>query len=144
MTYKADNMKCNGCGKEFEGRIDARYCSSTCRVRAHRGFKPEITTNNTPVEAPSEIKRHISVPKINIPNIRLSIELLEIPGLYSRKLAKTTDSIHITITLNNGRKHGCNGEAPHPQRGDRYKPYPTSPPQNFSNTTSRRNLRNHD
>ena len=29
-------MKCIVCGKEFEGRADAKYCSVTCRSKAHR------------------------------------------------------------------------------------------------------------
>lgn len=28
--------ECEGCGDEFEGRTDARYCSSACRQRAYR------------------------------------------------------------------------------------------------------------
>jgi len=29
-------MKCVVCGKEFDGRSDARFCSSTCRSRRNR------------------------------------------------------------------------------------------------------------
>lgn len=30
---------CESCGKPFPGKATARYCSSTCRVRAHRNGK---------------------------------------------------------------------------------------------------------
>ena len=38
-------MLCSTCGKEFEGRSDARYCSAKCRVYAKRN-KP-VTDNVT-------------------------------------------------------------------------------------------------
>lgn len=46
-------MKCNVCGKEFEGRADAKYCSSACRVKASRSTKAQIATT-TPPEIPFE------------------------------------------------------------------------------------------
>jgi len=29
-------MTCSICGKEFEGRSDAKFCSGACRIKAHR------------------------------------------------------------------------------------------------------------
>ena len=38
-------MKCTVCNDEFEGRSDARYCSSTCRSKANRATD-NIATDN--------------------------------------------------------------------------------------------------
>lgn len=49
-------MKCNVCGKEFEGRSDAKYCSSNCRVKASRqdkgGGSPKISPPKKEIEVP--------------------------------------------------------------------------------------------
>lgn len=36
-------MECRQCGKEFEGRSDARYCSAKCRVTANRAKAESVT-----------------------------------------------------------------------------------------------------
>ena len=41
---------CEVCGNAFEGRADARYCSATCRSRAHRGETPTETKSRFTIE----------------------------------------------------------------------------------------------
>ena len=36
-------MRCEQCNNEFEGRADARFCSSTCRSRHSRATDNEIS-----------------------------------------------------------------------------------------------------
>lgn len=39
-------MKCIICNKDFEGRVDAKYCSTTCRVKANRATKQKGGVEN--------------------------------------------------------------------------------------------------
>lgn len=43
-------MKCINCGIEFEGRIDAKYCSPRCRKEASR--KASVVTDNVTLSEP--------------------------------------------------------------------------------------------
>jgi len=43
-------MKCVQCSKEFEGRSDAMYCSSGCRLKHHRETDKSETDNVTVIE----------------------------------------------------------------------------------------------
>jgi hypothetical protein len=36
-------MICAECGRQFEGRADGKYCSATCRQRAHRSRVTDVT-----------------------------------------------------------------------------------------------------
>jgi hypothetical protein len=38
---------CPGCGRVVSGRADARYCSTNCRVTAHRRSKRDDEPTNT-------------------------------------------------------------------------------------------------
>ena len=39
-------MKCSVCNTEFEGRSDAKYCSSKCRVAANRNKDVELSVTS--------------------------------------------------------------------------------------------------
>lgn len=52
-------MQCIVCGDEFEGRKDAKYCSSKCRVKASRdkgGSENNIPQKNMEVKTKASTK----------------------------------------------------------------------------------------
>jgi hypothetical protein len=36
-------IKCSVCGESFEGRVDAKYCSSTCRSKGNRATDNKLS-----------------------------------------------------------------------------------------------------
>lgn len=51
-------MKCHTCGKEFEGRADARYCSAACRKKASRAKESDFSeTMRDPEKAKAVIEK---------------------------------------------------------------------------------------
>lgn len=65
--------KCNQCGVEFEGRADARFCSTKCRVSHLRGTIPlatekqlERSSKTAAVKAEQSVEDNPELPKIEV------------------------------------------------------------------------------
>lgn len=54
---KHDGLICQQCGKEFSGRIDAKYCSGVCRKAAHRRVEQIRDMALTAIGAIRDMKR---------------------------------------------------------------------------------------
>jgi hypothetical protein len=40
-------VRCLACGRDFVGRVGAKYCSSACRQKAYRSRKRNAVTDDT-------------------------------------------------------------------------------------------------
>lgn len=84
---------CLKCNKEFDGRKDAKCCSTACRVAYSRNNSPKDVTLNVTLKSP---KKMVDYDDITEEQLQLDLENKDIDTLRAEG-----------YTIPNWKRHGC-------------------------------------